>query len=302
MSDGAAAPAEPAPPRRRRWRGKVLVFTAVGAVLLGGAAFAGLWELSSSPRLCASCHIMTPYVAAWRASKHREVACVQCHYPPGLRDTIWVKYQALSQVAKWATRTYSSKPFAEVEDGSCLRSGCHDVGLVRRELIYKRGIVFDHAPHLRATLGGHQLRCTSCHSQVVVDTHIQVTTSTCFLCHFKGTRTARSITPVAGCTGCHRTPIGDIVLGTVRFSHQDVVKRGVRCESCHLSVVEGDGEAPRDRCLTCHNEPAKLQRYPDTELVHRAHVAGHNIECTRCHSEIRHRLPPRIGVPTAAGA
>jgi len=300
MSERDGIPGE-RPPARRRRRGKVLVFAAIAVLVLGGLAFAGLWELSSSPMLCNSCHIMTPYVEAWRASTHSQVACVQCHYPPGLRDTIWVKYQALSQVAKWATRTYTSKPFAEVEDGSCLRSGCHDSGALQRELIYKRGIVFDHGPHLREILGGRSLRCTSCHSQIVVGTHIEVTRAPCFLCHFKGARTARTLTPIAGCTGCHRPPKGEILLGAVRFSHEDVVRRGVQCQSCHLNVVEGDGDAPRERCFTCHNQPAKLQRHADAPFIHDAHVAGHNIECTRCHTEIRHRLPPPIGVPPATG-
>ena len=119
-------PVEPAPKRRRWFRGRALLVVLGAAVVVGGAALVGLWEASTSPLLCNSCHIMKPYVAAWKASKHRNVTCVQCHYPPGFRDTIWVKYQAISQVVKWATQTYNSKPFAEVEDASCLRSGCHE--------------------------------------------------------------------------------------------------------------------------------------------------------------------------------
>lgn len=290
-----------ATPGRRRRRGRILLFAGIGVLVLASAALAGLWELSASPMLCNSCHIMKPYVEAWRTSKHNQVACVQCHYPPGLRDTIWVKYQALSQVAKWATQTYNSKPFAEVEDGSCLRSGCHSERLLQGKVTYKRGIIFDHAPHLGQERRGRQLRCTSCHSQIVVGTHIEVTQSTCFLCHFKGLKTGRTLIPVAGCTGCHQPPAGDIVIGTVRFSHEEVLRRGAACQSCHLNVVEGEGEAPRERCFGCHNQPAKLDRYADTPFVHDFHVARHNIECARCHTEIRHRLPPPIGVPAAAG-
>jgi len=244
---------------------------------------------------------MKPYVEAWRTSKHNQVACVQCHYPPGLRDTIWVKYQALSQVAKWATQTYSSKPFAEVEDGSCLRSGCHSERLLTGKVVYKRGIIFDHQPHLEEVRRGRQLRCTSCHSQIVVGTHIEVTGSTCFLCHFKGLKQGRELKPIAGCTGCHQPPKGDIQVGSIRFNHEETVRRGVACQKCHLNVVEGDGEAPSQRCFTCHNQPEKLQRYADTPFIHDFHVARHNIECARCHTEIHHRLPPPIGLPTARG-
>ncbi len=292
-----AEPSPPERPRRRRW--SIILIVVAAALVVAGAAGVGLWEVSSSPMLCNSCHIMKPYVAAWKTSKHNKVACVQCHYPPGLRDTIWVKYQAITQVVKWATQTYSSKPFAEVEDGSCLRSGCHDRRLLEGKVVFKRGIIFDHKPHLVQPRRGRQLRCTSCHSQIVVGTHIEVTESTCFLCHFKGFKTAREFQPIGGCTGCHQAPKGDISVGSIRFNHQDVVGRGVACQRCHLNVVEGDGEAPRERCFTCHNQPEKLERYTDTPFIHDFHVAGKNIECARCHTIIKHRLPPPIGLPAA---
>ncbi len=282
------------PTRRRRMR---VFLLAVGAcVVVGVLALGGLYRLSSSPLLCNSCHIMKPYVQAWKASKHNNVTCIDCHYPPELRGTIWVKYQALAQVAKWATQTYSSKPFAEVEDASCLRSGCHTTRLLEGKVTFKRGIIFDHGPHLKEERRGRQLRCTSCHSQIVVGTHIEVTTTTCYLCHFKGMKTAREFHPLGGCTVCHTAPKGDIKLGTIAFNHESMVKRNVGCEKCHLNVVEGDGQAPRERCVTCHNQPEKLQRYADTPFIHEFHVAGHHIECTRCHSEIRHTLPPPIGL------
>ena len=286
--------------RRPRWRAHVISIVVLAALVTASVAVAGLWKASTSPRLCNSCHIMEPYVQAWKASKHAGVTCVQCHYPPGFRDTLWVKYQALSQVVKWATHTYSSKPFAEVEDGSCLRSGCHDRSQLAARQTFKQGIAFDHTSHLAEGRRGPRLRCTSCHTQVVVSTHIQVTPSTCFLCHFKGALTARELHPVAECTGCHRAAPGEIALGAVRFSHEDVRRRGVACQSCHLNVVEGDGAAPRERCLSCHNQPDKLARYGDQPFIHGAHVTTHNIECGRCHTTIEHKLPPSIGVAARA--
>jgi nitrate/TMAO reductase-like tetraheme cytochrome c subunit len=290
-------------PEARWGRPRRVVLIGLAVLLVGGgAALAGLWQISTSPLLCNTCHIMKPYVEAWRTSKHNTVTCVQCHYPPGFRDTVWVKYQALSQVVKWATQTYSSKPFAEIEDASCLRSGCHERRLLQGKVVYKRDIIFDHRPHLEEVRRGRQLRCTSCHSQIVIGTHIEVTESTCFLCHFKGMKTGRELTPIAGCPGCHQPPKGDIMVGSLRFNHAEIMRRGVACQKCHLNVVQGEGEAPRERCFTCHNQPEKLQRYPDTPFIHDFHVAGHNIECARCHTEIRHRLPPPIGLPTAQRA
>lgn len=282
---------------RSRRRRKLFIILTAGLVV-GVAMLGGLYKVSSSPVLCSSCHIMTPYVEAWKTSKHNNVSCVECHYPPGFRDSLWVKYQALAQVAKWATQTYSSKPFAEVEDASCLRSGCHSRRLLEGKVVFKRDIIFDHRPHLEEVRRGRQLRCTSCHSQIVVGTHIEVTESTCFLCHFKGMKVGRELHPLAGCTGCHEPPKGEVVVGSVRFDHEEMVRRGVACEKCHLNVIEGEGEAPQERCFTCHNEPEKLKRYGDTPFVHDFHVTGHNIECARCHNEIKHQLPPLIGIPT----
>src|SRR3989344_2413036 len=104
-------------------------------------SFLGLAKYSESPTFCNSCHIMEPYYNAWKTSKHNFVACVECHYPPGSPQTVlWKKFQALSQVVKYVTRTYSSKPFAEIEDASCLRSGCHSTRLLQGKVVSERGI------------------------------------------------------------------------------------------------------------------------------------------------------------------
>ncbi len=293
--------AEPPAGRRRRRLSVALVVAAV-VLVVAGAAGAGLWHVSASPQFCNSCHIMRPYVQAWHASKHNTVACVQCHYPPGLRDTLWVKFQAISQVAKWATQTYNSKPFAVVEDASCFRSGCHSTSQLdgRGVIAFGRGVKFDHRPHLDPARTGVHLRCTSCHSQIVVNKHFEVATTTCFTCHFKAAKNGRELNPVAGCTGCHEPPRREIAMGSVKFNHADVVQRGVACQKCHLNVVEGDGAAPRDRCFSCHNQPEKLQRSGDIKLLHTVHVTDRTIDCTRCHTEVKHKLPPPIGVGTTA--
>lgn len=253
-------------------------------------ALLSLVRYSESPRFCHSCHIMEPYYQAWKTSKHNSVACVECHYPPGSpRTLLWKKFQALSQVAKYVTRTYSSKPFAEIEDASCLRSGCHSTRLLKGKVVTANGIKFDHRPHLEERRKGRQLRCVSCHSQVVVGKHIEVTYDTCYLCHFKGMGKDRDFKPLGGCLGCHTLPTQSFPLGNMTYNHKDfVTQRGLACQNCHRDVVRGEGDAPRERCFACHNQPEKLARYGESAFMHDTHVTRHNIACFHCHQEMHH--------------
>jgi nitrate/TMAO reductase-like tetraheme cytochrome c subunit len=161
------------PPLRKRilpWRYLFLFF-----LLLMVAGLGGTYQYSTSPKFYQSYHIMKPYYNAWGKSSHHSVSCVECHYPPEILDTMWVKFQALSQLISYITRTYGSKPVAEVEDASCLRSGCHETRLLEGDLLYKGFVKFNHSEHLTERRAGKKLRCASCHSQVVVGTHMTVT-------------------------------------------------------------------------------------------------------------------------------
>ena len=277
----------------RRWhvhlrpRFFALIGIAIGLIFV---ALLGMAKYSESPSFCNSCHIMGPYYKAWSTSKHNKVACVECHYPPGkAQDHLWKKFQALSQVVKYVTRTYSSRPFAEIEDAACLRSGCHSTRLLQGKLTTSKGIKFDHTTHIMEKRRGRQLRCVSCHSQIVVGTHVEVTYDTCYLCHFKGKGKGRNLEPVGGCLGCHNLPIKTFQIGNMTYNHKDfVTKQGVACQNCHLDVIQGEGNVSQDRCLTCHNQPEKLARFDDVAFVHENHVTKHNVACFHCHQEIRH--------------
>ncbi len=260
------------------------------AVLVGLVSLFGLVKYSESPMFCNSCHIMEPYYKAWAGSKHNNVACVECHYPPGETQTLlWKKFQAVSQVVKYVTRTYSSKPFAEVEDSACLQ--CHSTRLLEGKLVTKRGIHFDHKAHLTTARRDRKLSCTSCHAQMVVGNHMEVTWNTCYLCHFKGKQEGREFSPIGGCLSCHSLPDKDYQLGNMVYNHKDFSgKRGVNCLDCHQDVVQGKGDAPKERCFTCHNQPEKLARYNDMTFIHENHITKHNIACYHCHTDMQHKV------------
>jgi nitrate/TMAO reductase-like tetraheme cytochrome c subunit len=265
---------------------------ALAVVVLVPAAIAFMFlsfEVSSQPQFCGSCHIMAPYYQSWLTSTHKDFACVECHIPPGITSEFRKKYEALSMVARYFTGTYSTNPWTEVDDQSCLRSGCHTKRVLLGRELY-RGVLFDHQPHLAEMRREKQLRCTSCHSQIVQGSHISVTPSTCFLCHFKDT--APNV-GTARCTLCHAVPDKMITTAGLAFNHGDVKRFDMDCMACHEGVVKGEGDVLRERCFTCHNEEDRLRRFGETEFLHRMHVTDHKVECLNCHIEIVHQVPAR---------
>ncbi|MBI5167498.1 MAG: hypothetical protein HY998_07140, partial [candidate division NC10 bacterium] len=62
------------------------------------------------------------------------------------------------------------------------------------------------------------------------------------------------------------------------------------CQKCHLDAIQGEGEARKDRCFNCHNQPEKLAKYEDTLFIHENHITKHYVACNRCHDEIKHAI------------
>ena len=243
---------------------------AAGLVLLGG-----VYVASQNSGFCATCHYMEPYYRQWKTSTHAETPCVSCH--PVRPVTIAIS------AARYATGTHDVRPRAEVANGLCLQSGCHDTRLMEGKSAFKGKIHFDHSTHLARLRRGKRLQCTSCHSQIVQGEHIAVTEETCFLCHFKGVGEAQAI---GRCTNCHGTPKETVQHEGFVFNHDSYLKVGVACQQCHLEVTEGKGNVPKDRCFSCHVE--HLEQYEDSEFVHAKHVTEHDVDCFRCHEKIVH--------------
>lgn len=277
---------------------KILIQIGILGVILMTVVTVGFIEYSGHPSFCTNCHIMQPYYDSWATSSHNTVKCISCHYAPGIKAEAMGKIQAANQVVKYVTGSYGIKPWAEIEDAACLRSGCHTERELEGELDYE-GVRFDHSHHLGEQRRGKRLRCTSCHSQIVQgsplefeglkigDAHLRVTAVTCYLCHFKDRPAGE---PVAGCTGCHESP--SLVRSSAGFvvDHEEYVENMVSCVGCHETIASGTGEAGQRRCFNCHNEPQRIQEFENTTLVHSVHITTHNVECTQCHTPILHRV------------
>ena len=265
---------------------KIGVQMGVLAVILAAVGGIGFIEYSAQPGFCTNCHIMQPYYDSWATSTHNDVPCIKCHYAPGVKAEAMGKFQAANQVVRYVTGAYGTKPWAEIEDAACLRSGCHSLRKVEGVVNY-RGVRFDHTQHLGELRRGKQLRCTSCHSQIVQGEHLAVTPSTCNLCHFKAPDPQEVAT---GCVDCHTSPPRVVSPAGFVVDHEQYVEDLVSCVSCHEEVTRGTGEADQERCWTCHNRPDRIEEFENTTLVHRVHIAEHNVECAQCHTEIVHQL------------
>jgi nitrate/TMAO reductase-like tetraheme cytochrome c subunit len=277
------------------------------AAFLAVAGSGGMLLLSGHSSFCRSCHIMEPYYQSWKTSPHgqRGVECLKCHAASGIKSILKVKFQALRQVASYVTGTYGTRLHAEIPDAACLRPGCHEKRLLEGkgqvEFTGLQGhlqvpVRFDHKPHLTETRRGKQLRCQTCHSQIVQvlqGGHLTVTESVCFTCHFKGYRyddPVAAASPTANCTLCHAAPSQPVKLATGdTFSHKDYIDRAqVQCMMCHADCLQGTGSVPGQVCMACHSKTEDLQKRGDTPFLHQTHVTDHHVECFYCHSEIRH--------------
>lgn len=271
------------------WR--KLTMLAIAGTLLFIVTLFLFFEATSQPGFCNSCHIMKPYIVAWKNSSHRDVDCMVCHARAGLNGYIETKFTAVSMLANYVTGLYKrSRPWAEIEDVNCLKQGCHETRLLEGKIKFVKGITFDHKPHLTETRRGRQLRCTSCHSQIVQGEHISVTTTTCFLCHFKNVF-EENRAELAACQGCHEPPTGDDVTKSGGYDHSPVLEKGINCTACHQKMWEGDGRVDKERCGSCHSSTAHIEKINDLEFIHDWHIQKRKVDCQRCHDPITHQKP-----------
>ena len=272
------------------WRNLVLM--SLMAVIMLALTMVIFIKATSQPRFCVSCHYMQPYFASWEESTHSEVHCTECHFPPGIEGTVRGKFTAISMLVNYWTGVYKkSKPWAEISDESCLRDGCHETRLLEGKVPFKEGITFDHKPHLTEDRRGKNLRCTSCHSQIVQGSHMTVTEETCFLCHFKEQPVDSKMN---SCVFCHNAPTGDDPKAEL-FDHSDMLAMQTDCKLCHGEMVKGEGSVSRERCSYCHAESGKLERYSETIELHSIHISENKVECNHCHNNIQHKSVARTG-------
>jgi hypothetical protein len=230
---------------------------------------------------------MEPFYESWKVSSHADITCTYCHFEPGLAGKIQGKLNGLYQLTKYVSLAYKkSKPWAEISDASCIRKGCHQTQTLLGPIEFKNA-TFDHSHHLGELRRGKQLRCTSCHSQMVQGSHILVTEETCFLCHMKDRDQGARLSE---CRTCHTDEIFLEKGSQLRYNHTSVVETEKSCQSCHVNTVEGNAPVSIQACINCHWQTDFFERFDDPEFLHLNHVTNNKVECTACHTPITHRV------------
>jgi len=275
----------------RGWR-RFLLFTGIyiGVFLVLLAVSA---EYTSRPSFCPTCHYMETFYQSWRTSAHNKVDCVECHFEPGISGTIRGKLNGLVQIVNYVSLSYKKrKPWAEIPDNTCARSGCHESQGLQDSTYEFKGISFSHKHHLQELKRGKTLKCTSCHSQIVQGTHIEVTTATCFTCHFKKSDDPEhKFDKLSDCSTCHNWKNKTKEeIANFRYNHTSVIENSVSCLSCHTNTIVGNGEVGKERCFQCHFETDRLEKYDDTKFIHSTHIEKHSMKCFSCHSAIQHKI------------
>ena len=82
------------------WRGAGLLSVPVAGVTVLVLSVYSV-KISEHPKFCSACHYMGSCYSSWQYSSHKDVACVKCHYEPGVNAEIKGKLQGMVQLVKY---------------------------------------------------------------------------------------------------------------------------------------------------------------------------------------------------------
>lgn len=257
------------------WAGTLLLV--LSGILAGGAA-EGQGPITKNvipePNIpqpqgfCGYCHILT-YPAifnkgydTWKRSKHNEVGCVECHYPPRQTKKGDMASPPELEAEKSHIPPTPTGHFSYIELGgetirtiptiinaSCETAVCHgkpEDTFRTKKIKFTEKVSFVHEPHLKKEnqIEGMQVNCTTCHQHETESKHFQVSDATCHLCHFANTKFNQGR---AKCELCHQLPTKPIETAETSadkaITHQMLKEGGVSCGSCHYDLIQGSREA-----------------------------------------------------------
>ena len=272
------------------WLGAGLLMLVVVVIGVVGISAYGI-KITGHPKFCISCHNMDEYYTSWEHSSHGEVACISCHYKPGVAATAVGKAQGMVQLVQYISGSYATKPHGEISDASCQRSACHE-GIEKSDevLVFNGEANFRHDQHLTGEVQGMALNCVSCHGQTSPETHISINKDTCMTCHLYGG--AGEVAALGECHTCHSVPKEPVRFMEASFDHREFLAGGgdVTCRHCHSQVTQGTGPVSQGACERCHL--GGRDEVADARELHLHHVTNEHMECVSCHGKIKHGVSP----------
>ena len=76
--------------KKKKNKKKRILFLSIGVFSL--ILMIGTIQFTSHSGFCSSCHYMEPFYKSWKTSSHSDVECSTCHYAPGIRSKIKMKF------------------------------------------------------------------------------------------------------------------------------------------------------------------------------------------------------------------
>lgn len=204
---------------------------------------------TSTPRFCATCHVMKPEYVTWQASSHSKVSCVDCHVKPGLVNAVVHKTEAAKELYKYVTKTYELPIMMteQIDNDRCLK--CHNL---KRRITATGDLVIPHKKHQAKNVA-----CIKCHQGVA---HGKIAS--------RGVTQGGDIRKWDAATG-RKLMTGDYTSPKMGLCMECHERRGVTmaCEACHAnpkmpdshrekSFKIGHGQLAKksiDYCGACHN-------------------------------------------------
>ena len=329
---------------RGKWNMKnVLLPFIVAVFILTTASVASSAEISffkdnpteNTEFFCGYCHILSyPRVikkahATWKAGKHKDVPCVQCHYPPEelqktipghrripsdkaaaerLRSDVEYMQTELEVLSRLVTILNMDEPSVQrrsrVDDRNCTTRKCHgspkDKFKTKKILLTDKKIPFTHEGHFKKDkwVKGDVMHCTTCHKQSTDKKHFETSTQDCNLCHFASVKNMNENRSKCGL--CHEVPTKPLQKQKKEgapvdpdkkpITHKTLEEAKVPCASCHLQLIVGTGATKSEKCLECHDDvKSVLDKADDQALMHKEHVANQTARCLSCHTPIEHK-------------
>ncbi len=194
---------------------------------------------------------------AERALGHETLACAACHQG-GSAD----------------------RDIASVPSATCADSDCHGSDGPSSTVLQR--VSFDHRDH--GPTAPFAVGCAGCHRHAEGSAPLEAGAATCGLCHQEELAGPRA----EQCRVCHVdlsyqgvTPQGLVI------PHEDFSSIGRGCLRCHFEVAEPVQETSIERCGSCHDDIAEIQRRGIGVDLHPTHAG---VSCASCHETDTHHI------------